>query len=165
MGKIDYLIESKRWNRIAPFYSLFRFNPISYFILRREERAIRDLIDMRSKASEAGTALDLGMGTGLSLNLMPPDISHIHAMDQSAEMVARTRNKHRHVEVITGNALDTPYETGCMDLILCIGVSEYIADIDVLLGEILRVLKTGGFAIITSSPPNYLNHIRKLSGL
>ncbi len=51
-----------------------------------------------------------------------------------------------------------------MDLILCIGVSEYIADIDVLISEIFRVLDDKGSAIITSSSPNILNHIRKISG-
>jgi ubiquinone/menaquinone biosynthesis C-methylase UbiE len=85
-------------------------------------------------------------------------------MDQSAEMVTKTRKNYKHVEVISGSALYTPYDYECMDLILCIGVSEYIADIDALLGEILRVLKIGGFAIITSSPLNYLNYIRNLSG-
>ena len=104
------------------------------------------------------------MGSGLSLDLIPADISRIHALDQSAEMVARTRIKYKHVETITGSALNTPYESGCMDLILCIGVSEYIADIDVLISEIFRVLDDKGSAIITSSSPNILNHIRKISG-
>ncbi len=104
------------------------------------------------------------MGSGLSLDLMPADISRIVALDQSAEMVARTRIKYTHVETITGSALNTPYDSGCMDLILCIGVSEYIADIDILIGEIFRVLKDTGYAILTSSPTNILNHVRKLSG-
>ena len=154
----------KHWNRVARYYSLFRFNPISYYILNKEQKSIRDLIAMRINISDSGRALDMGTGNGLSLNLIPPDISHIHAIDQSAEMATKTRNNYNHVEVITGNALETPYENECMDLILCVGVSEYIADIKVLLGEIFRVLKTGGFAVFTSSPPNYLNHIRKLSG-
>ena len=87
------------------------------------------------------------MGSGLSLDLIPADISRIHALDQSAEMVARTRIKYKHVETITGSALNTPYESGCMDLILCIGVSEYIADIDVLISEIFRVLDDKGSVI------------------
>jgi len=154
----------RRWDRIARYYGMFRFNPISYVILREEQSSILDLISRRAETPDFGSALDLGMGSGLSLNLMPSDISHIHALDQSVEMVARTRIKYKHVETITGSALNTPYDSGCMDLILCIGVSEYINDIDVLSREIFRVLNDRGSAIITSSPPNILNHIRKLSG-
>jgi len=111
----------RRWDRIARYYGMFRFNPISYVVLRKEQRSILDLIGRRTEIPYSGSALDLGMGSGLSLNLMPSDISRIHALDQSVEMVARTRIKYKHVETITGSALNTPYDSGCMDLILCIG--------------------------------------------
>jgi hypothetical protein len=35
---------------------------------------------------------------------------------------------------------------------------------DTLVSEIFRVLGDRGYAIITSSPPSILNHIRKISG-
>jgi ubiquinone/menaquinone biosynthesis C-methylase UbiE len=104
------------------------------------------------------------MGNGLSLNLMPSDISHFYGLDQSARMVANAKIKFKNVETITGSALATPYSNGCMDLVLCIGVSEYIADGIALIREIFRVLNDSGFAIITSSPPNKLNYFRKLAG-
>ncbi len=37
----------KHWDRVARYYSLFRFNPISYAILKREQKSIRYLIAMR----------------------------------------------------------------------------------------------------------------------
>jgi len=164
VNNIEEQVALRHWDRIAKVYTMLRFNPISYVILRKEQRSILNLLGRRTEIPDSGSALDLGMGSGLSLDLIPADISRIHALDQSAEMVARTRIKYKHVETITGSALNTPYESGCMDLILCIGVSEYIADIDVLISEIFRVLDDKGSAIITSSSPNILNHIRKISG-
>ena len=105
------------WDRVARYYSLFRFNPISYSILRKEQQSILDLIASRPEIRSFGSALDLGMGSGLSLNLIPAEISHVHAIDQSVEMVARTRIKYEHAETIVGSVLNTPYGNGSMDLI------------------------------------------------
>ena len=110
MNKIREQFGPKHWDRVARFYNLFRFNPISYALLHKEQNSIRDLLDSRERSSDPGRALDLGMGNGLSLDLMPSDISHIYALDQSPEMVARTRIKYSHVETIVGNALNTPYD-------------------------------------------------------
>ena len=51
-----------------------------------------------------------------------------------------------------------------MNLILCVGLSEYILDLQMLATEIFRLLAADGYAIITLSPPNILNQIRKLMG-
>ncbi len=48
----------KHWDRVARYYSLFRFNPISYAILKREQKSIRDLIAMRINISDSGKVIN-----------------------------------------------------------------------------------------------------------
>jgi SAM-dependent methyltransferase len=79
-------------------------------------------------------------------------------------MVAITRNKYKNVDVSIGDVCNTPYENESMGLILCVGVSEYIEDLDALLAEIKRILSHTGFAILTSSPPGMINQLRKVQG-
>jgi len=79
-------------------------------------------------------------------------------------MVTLTQNKYKHVDVRMGDVCNTPYESEGMDLILCIGVSEYVENLDGLLAEIKRILSKTGIAILTSSPPSLLNQLRRLLG-
>ena len=106
----------------------------------------------------------MGTGRGNCIKLIPPDIIKLYAIDKSFEMVALTSKKYKNVEISVGDACHTLFPNKSMDLILCVGVSEYIAEIEVLIKEISRVLNDRGFAIITSSPPNIFNHFRKLAG-
>ena len=98
------------------------------------------------------------------MRFIPKDIAKIHAIDQSIEMVALTRNKYRYVDVRIGDACTTPYANKSMDLVFCIGVSEYVDGVDKLLIEIKRILGDRGYVIFTSSPRNWLNLLRVILG-
>ena len=152
------------WDIYAKFYKVLRSNPVSKNILLAEHKSLLKLLELRTPSSIKGQALDLGTGRGDCLKCIPADIVKIYAIDKSPKMVELTTNRYKHVEVSVGDVCHTPYASNNMDLILCVGVSEYIAEIETLVKEISRVLNDRGFAIITSSPPNILNHIRKLSG-
>lgn len=154
----------KLWNIYAKHYNFLRSNLISAFIQKNEMKSIQKLISLRPGVAEKGSAVDLGTGTGSCLRLIPPDIVRVFAIDNAAEMVALTRREHKEVEVCLGDACSTPYPNNSMDLILCIGLSEYLKDCDSLLSEIKRIIRTSGTAIFTSSPPNLINHLRKIIG-
>lgn len=152
------------WDHYAKWYNLLRTNPVSYFLYRLEKRSILDLLSRRTHVRDNGKATDLGTGRGWSLDLIPKDISCVYALDQSIEMVHLAQEKYPHAEIIQCDALSTPFTSGSMDLISCVGLSEYISDLPALLEEIFRLLSNNGFAVITSSPPNLMNQIRKLMG-
>ena len=136
------------WNIYAKIYKVLRSNPVTKTILHTEHQSLLKLLVFRIPSITSGQALDLGTGRGDFLKCNPTDIGNIYAIDNSPRMVALTRKTHDYVDVVLGDALDTPFDNECMDLILCVGLSEYIADIDVLLNEIFSVLKSDGFAIM-----------------
>ena len=152
------------WNIYARFYDVLRSNPVTQIFHRNEQESIQILLNLIINIPTDGSALDLGCGTGINLRYIPSDFSHIFALDKSSEMVARTGKIFKHVEMAVGDACSTHYSSGSMDLILCVGVSEYVSDLHLLVAEIFRVLDLNGYVIITSSPPNVLNHMRILMG-
>lgn len=139
-------------------------NPLSYFLYRLEKKSILNLLSRRTIIQKSGKALDLGTGRGWSLKLIPTEFSSIYAVDQSIKMTQLVKQKYPTVDVTCCNALNTPYSSETIDLIMCVGLSEYIIDIHHLVAEISRLLTKGGFAIITSSPANIFNQMRKLLG-
>jgi ubiquinone/menaquinone biosynthesis C-methylase UbiE len=152
------------WDHYAKCYNVLRSNPVSFLLYKFERKAVLDLLSRRTHTQKNGKALDLATGRGWSLDLIPKDISNVYALDQSAEMVRLVQVKYPHAEAIQCDALSTPYASGSMDIILCVGLSEYISDLQMLLAEIIRLLSNDGCAIITSSPPNLLNQLRKFMG-
>lgn len=152
------------WNLYAKYYDLLRSNPVSKALLQQEIQSIQKLISLRTPSSANGVALDLGTGRGICLPYIPSDIVKVFALDKSAEMASITSKKYQQVEVSVGDACHTQYESNSMDLVLCIGVSEYIRDMDELLAEIKRLLRESGYVILTASPPNLINQLRKLFG-
>jgi ubiquinone/menaquinone biosynthesis C-methylase UbiE len=122
------------------------------------------LIALTTTTSNNGQVLDLGTGRGNCLQYVPTNVTKIFALDKSSEMVALTSNKYKYVEISVGDVCHTPYASSSMDLIFCVGVSEYVEDADELLTEINRILREPGYAIFTSSPPNLFNWLRILFG-
>ncbi len=152
------------WNFYARYYNLLRSNPFSKAIYKSEQQSIQDLLGLRTTLSNEGSAADLGCGSGTNLQYIPSDITNIYALDSSTEMIAIITDKYKDVKVSVGDVRKTHYASGSLDLIFCIGVSEYIEDVEELIREIKRILGKTGYIIFTSSPPHLLNRLRKLAG-
>jgi SAM-dependent methyltransferase len=152
------------WNFYARYYEFLRSNPISKTFQNDEIKSIQELLSQRTSLPTKGQAVDLGTGRGSIIKYIPSDIIKIFALDKSPKMVSLTGKRYSNVDVCIGDVNNTPYVDRSMDLIFCVGVSEYMQSLTNLLIEMRRLLRENGYIILTSSPPNTFNHSRKLIG-
>lgn len=68
------------------------------------------------------------------------------------------------IKFITADAQFPPFIESSFDLIVCIGLFEYVKNWPDLLREIYRVLSPDGYAVITLSPPGLLTYLRLFLG-
>lgn len=151
------------WKLQSSFYHLFRSNPVSARILQQENEAIKILLKSVPEKS-IGRGLDIGSGRGNSLELVINSEADWVAIDYSPQMIRRCRPIYQEVLFILGDAREMPFKGESFELILCIGISEYLEDLDQFLEEIWKLLKSGGFVILTLAPPNVLNFLRWMIG-
>ena len=151
------------WKLQSSFYHLFRSNPVSAWILQEENEAIKLLFkSLPDKRIRIG--LDIGSGRGNSLELFIDSETAWVAIDYSLQMIRRCRPQFQEVRFILGDAREMPFKSESFDLVLSVGVSEYLEDPDQFLREIWKLLKPGSFVILTLTPPNFLNFFRWMIG-
>lgn len=98
--------------------------------------------------------LDLGCGSGTYLPLLAGRSDELVAMDFSPAMLQEARKACPGLACtyLEGDAMAPPIEDASFDLVNCIGVLEYLPRPEACLGEIRRVLRDGGTAVL--SVPN-----------
>jgi ubiquinone/menaquinone biosynthesis C-methylase UbiE len=138
--------EAARYDRLAPFYDL-AILPTQLLIGRRWRWLLRQA---------KGRVLEIGIGTGATLRLYPPD-SNVVGLDVSQRMLERAgrraRGMGRWIPLIRATAdqlpfVDCSFETVVVSLVLC-----SVADLATVMTEIKRVLAPGGRILM-------LEHIR-----
>ncbi len=127
-----------------------------------------ELLNLRELMEEAGCSprqvLDVGAGTGSSLVLFR-EADRLVCIDRSAGMAARIRRiPVRPVDVIRADACRLPLQTGSVEFVSGIGLTEYLADTGAFLDESKRVLRTGGCLLTTVAPPCFWNTLRNTMG-
>ena len=94
---------------------------------------------------------DLGCGTGHLSELVAPFAARVHAIDRSPEMIreARARLGHlKNVEVRPGELGSLPLPDACLDVAVLSLVLPYVEDLDAVLGDVARVLRSGGRVLV-----------------
>lgn len=119
--------------------------------------------------ADGGTVLDIGCGQGLQLaavqKLRPG--AKLYGMDISPKLVSLAQKNVPGGTIAVGDADELAYEDGMFDTVLMTEVLEHLGDPVLALKQVHRVLKPGGFALVTV--PNrdwlrydwYLNNRRK----
>lgn len=107
-------------------------------------------LDAAARLTYAGTGLDLGCGNGFTGTVLKEaaGIETLHGLDQVNNLSAPETYR----SFTVGDARDLPYPDGSFDFVLSFGVIDHIPDLDPVLVEAARVLKSGGhltFAIQT----------------
>lgn len=148
------------WKIQSSFYHLLRRNPLSAFILQRENEGIRYLL----KELNPKSVLDIGCGRGNSLALLLNFTISLTAVDHVSGMVHKSKMRYPMIKFIAADAQFLPFRESSFDLISGIGLFEYVKNWPSLLREIYRVLSPDGYAIITLSPPGLLNYWRLFLG-
>lgn len=140
--------ESAFYYEFSHLYDVF-FGRVFY---PRIARVVRSL-----KIEPGARVLELGVGTGLSLDAYPSHCQ-VTGIDLAPDMLERAqdrvnRNGWRHVTLSQGNALDLTYEDDSFDYVMAFHVISVVPDPTRMLLEAQRVCRPGGLIVI-------INHFR-----
>jgi ArsR family transcriptional regulator len=94
---------------------------------------------------------DLGCGTGNASELLAPNVSRVVAVDQSVPMLKAARKRlsdYDNVVFKRGDLERIPLGDGEVDAAVCILVLHHVEHIGAACGEIRRILRPGGTALI-----------------
>jgi SAM-dependent methyltransferase len=113
----------------------------------------------------AGRILNAGCGEGLYSDFLESfaDVSEIIDMDLAMPRISALRADPRHTD-IAGSVAALPLQDASLDWVLCTEVIEHVADDRAAGLEIGRVLKPGGFALVsvpTPPAPHDPEHVRE----
>ncbi|HEY3276897.1 MAG TPA: methyltransferase domain-containing protein [Syntrophorhabdaceae bacterium] len=135
----------------APQYERLRYCPDTCEGLAYVTR--KDLV-LASLDQSSGRILDIGCGPGiLTKDLIRRNLK-VFSADLSMEMIKHAREQVKaesgrdNAHFVASDVSGLCFSDGMIDNVLCIGVVCYVTDYTMLLSEIYRVLKPGGFAVI-----------------
>ena len=92
---------------------------------------------------QAGQALDIGCGAGLSTAALAPLARQVIGLEPVSTMLAHRRTVAPHARFVIGQAERLPFAAGSFDLVAAAGSLNY-ADLSSALAEIARVLTRDG---------------------
>ncbi len=117
--------------------------------------------DLVAKLANTSTRLlDVGCGSGVFLNMVKDSVGERHGTDFNIDQYSEEENKHN-IKQVNLNTELLPYEKESYDMVTCLDVFEHIFNPCVTLGEMLRVVKSGGYIIVTT--PNVHNFIHRIT--
>jgi phosphatidylethanolamine/phosphatidyl-N-methylethanolamine N-methyltransferase len=140
--------ESRLYYELSHFYDLI-FRRVFY---------PRIAMVIRSLDIEPGArVLELGVGTGLSLDAYPPHC-HVTGVDLAPDMLERAqdkvnRNGWRHITLEQGDALDLKFADDSFDYVMAFHVVSVVPDPRRMMAEARRVCRPGGSIVV-------INHFR-----
>jgi ubiquinone/menaquinone biosynthesis C-methylase UbiE len=127
-----------------------------YSLLYQErKRVVLSLVDGLGMTPGA-RVLDIGCGPGLITLALAQRGYAVDAIDIAPAMIDMTRQLIGEsglgcrVRAIEGDVRDLSFADDSFDLVLAVGVTEWLASLEHPLSEIGRVLRPGGFTIITA---------------
>ena len=135
--------------KIYDVHSMFYDATFGRLVKRRIERAINHM-----NIAETDRVLDLGIGTGVSLNYYPQR-GQLIGIDLSAGMLREARKKIRERElsnasVFQANALELPFGDNTFDHVFISHVISVVSDPYKLVQEAQRVCKSGARIVIVN---------------
>ncbi|MFN4242826.1 MAG: class I SAM-dependent methyltransferase [Tepidisphaerales bacterium] len=144
--------------KIYDVQSAFYDATFGRLVRKRIEKAIKEHLCIRPGDS----VLDLGIGTGASLQFYPAR-GRVVGVDLSPGMLRECKKKIdalrlHHVSIVQGNALELPFDDSTFDHIFMSHVISVVSDPARLLREAQRVAKPGSRIVI-------VNHFRSANPL
>ena len=129
----------KRWTHQGQLNSLQ---------LRRAVK-ILDYFVIAKKAFKAPKVLDLGCGEGRLTSFLG-EFAHVDGLELSEKAVSKARTLYPHVHFFHGNALTYEFDAEMYDVVVSQEVLEHIIEQEAYLNVCHRILKKGGYLILTT---------------
>jgi SAM-dependent methyltransferase len=103
----------------------------------------------RANIRQSSFVLDVGVGGGSNLRMLAEmQFQHVIGLDPSPDVVQICQNK-GFASVQQGGICNMPFSSESFDFVLATDVIEHVGDDVAALQEICRVLRSGGYALIT----------------
>jgi SAM-dependent methyltransferase len=108
----------------------------------------RDVLEVGSGAGQCSRWVRVHGGRSYGLDLSARQLQHSRRIDEASGIV---------VPSVRGTATALPYADATFDVVFCsFGALQFIADLDVAVGEVARVLRSGGrFAFSITHPTRW----------
>jgi ubiquinone/menaquinone biosynthesis C-methylase UbiE len=124
------------------------------YVMRRRKFIVLNLIDKEIGQNKNIKVLDVGCGTGVYINELVKRGFNVHGMDISKEMVQKSlitvnESKKEQIRLAVGDAESIPFKSNNFDLIIGVGLLEYLPSEINALKEFRRLLKPQGILIFT----------------
>ena len=124
----------------------------------------RDLLWDEIVAAKPRRVLEVGPGLGELAERMLAELGcEVVALDVSERMVELCRA--RGIDARVGDVRMLPFPAGAFDLVVAAWVLFHVEDLDVGLGEIARVLRSGGRLVAVTNSEHHLSEARELVGI
>jgi phosphatidylethanolamine/phosphatidyl-N-methylethanolamine N-methyltransferase len=148
-----FLMQESSTRKIYDFHANFYDATFGRLVRKRVAKAIQHM-----NIQPADVVLDLGIGTGQSLNYYPGDRGRVVGVDLSAGMLAEARKKivgrrMHNASVFQADAMRLPFADNTFDHVFISHVISVVSDPFKLVVEAQRVAKPGARIII-------LNHFQ-----
>lgn len=126
--------------------------------LRRAIKVLEYFVDIK-RAHNSPRVLDLGCGDGRFTGFLG-EFADTDGIELSEEAVKYAQKKHPHVHFFQGSALDYDFKEAIYDVVISQEVIEHIEDQEKYLENCFRVLKKGGYLIMTTPNKKVFDHMR-----
>jgi SAM-dependent methyltransferase len=114
-----------------------------------------------------GAVVDVGCGTGVTLQEFPPGWRLVCGCDYSDRALSFCRARGLR-GLVRGNATQLPFTANCMDLVLGLDVIEHLDDDEACVRDMTRICRAGGHVLlhvpafpVLWSEKDQLNHHRR----
>jgi ubiquinone/menaquinone biosynthesis C-methylase UbiE len=115
---------------------------LSYWIKYRKFPHLKKL----ARINKNSRVLDVGCGISTTLHFIP---GIKIGMDPLAEKYSKIYNYPKDIEVVKGYSENIPYDDETFDIVFCTNVLDHVTDPSKSMREMKRVLKRGGYIILT----------------
>lgn len=158
------LLDAYFQTQSASWRDVYEEDSVQGAIYRKRLQIVLDWIDKLAIA-EGEKVLEIGCGAGRTAVVLAKRGYAVSAIDSSPNMLAIARQHAadvgvaRLIDTKVGNAHQLDFPNESFGLVLAIGVMPYLHSADKALTEMTRVLKPGGFLLLTAGNRWRLNDI------
>ena len=152
-------IKRRYWRFRAFFYARFRSLPVAGSL---EEREISSAAALLQAANIGNNCVTLFQACGENLPLPKLPANAAVGIDWSPELLQKARVKQPQAQFAAADVKNLPFPDRIFDMIVALGLTEYLAAPDEWLAEAHRVLKPEGLLLFSSAYPNMLNNLRRI---